>query len=195
MLSTPQMDLKLPQGHEGSEYVLSFEIGQREGGFYGGRTDRQTGLPSTVLVYECKSCWNHLPSENVHKLRKNVQYKYLLNYTLLTRLLLTKCVRNTLVVTVFQFDWPPCIVINTLVVPSFSLTDHRIWTKAVQIDTPFLIANGHDCFRQNCFISTPTKFWWKFSHFVSTKLFASTTFTSEKFKFKKDFRLISLFLF
>ena len=52
------MVLKLPQGHEDSEYVLSFEIGQREGGFYSGRTDgldrqtdRHTEPPSTVLVY------------------------------------------------------------------------------------------------------------------------------------------------
>ena len=34
--------LKLPQGYEDSEYVLSFEIGQREGGFYRTRTDGQT---------------------------------------------------------------------------------------------------------------------------------------------------------
>ena len=39
------VSLKLPQGHEDSEYVLSFEIGQREGGFYSGRTD----TPSTVF--------------------------------------------------------------------------------------------------------------------------------------------------
>ena len=45
------MILKLPQGHEGSEYMLSFEIGQREGGFYSERTDRITDTPSTVLVY------------------------------------------------------------------------------------------------------------------------------------------------
>ena len=42
-----QMVLNLPQGPEDSEYVLSFEIGQREGGFYSARTD----TPSTVLVY------------------------------------------------------------------------------------------------------------------------------------------------
>ena len=36
------MVLKLPQSHEDSEYVLSFEIGQREGGFYSARTDRHT---------------------------------------------------------------------------------------------------------------------------------------------------------
>ena len=45
------MVLKLPQGHEDSEYVLSFEIGQREGSFYSERTDTQTEPPSTVLVY------------------------------------------------------------------------------------------------------------------------------------------------
>ena len=33
---------KLPQGHEDSEYVLSFEIGQRESGFYSERTNRQS---------------------------------------------------------------------------------------------------------------------------------------------------------
>ena len=42
------MVLKLPQGHEGSEYVLSFEIGQREGGFNSARTDGETDTPSTV---------------------------------------------------------------------------------------------------------------------------------------------------
>ena len=48
----PQMVLKLPQGHEDSEYVLSFEIGQREGGFYSGRTDRTTQYRiSTQIVY------------------------------------------------------------------------------------------------------------------------------------------------
>ena len=31
-----KMVLKPPQGHEDSEYVLSFKIGQREGGFYSG---------------------------------------------------------------------------------------------------------------------------------------------------------------
>ena len=44
------MILSLPQAHEGSEYVLSFEIGQREGGFCI-RTNRHTDTPSTVLVY------------------------------------------------------------------------------------------------------------------------------------------------
>ena len=34
--------LKLPQGHEDSEYVFSFEIGQQEGLFYTARTDTQT---------------------------------------------------------------------------------------------------------------------------------------------------------
>ena len=37
-----QMVLKLPQGHEGSEYVLGFEIGQEEGGFYSARLNRHT---------------------------------------------------------------------------------------------------------------------------------------------------------
>ena len=32
----------LPQGHEDFEYMLSFEIGQRESGLYSERTDRQT---------------------------------------------------------------------------------------------------------------------------------------------------------
>ena len=49
--SLPQLVLKLPWGHENSEYVLSFEIGQRESGFYSGRTDRWTKPPSTVLMY------------------------------------------------------------------------------------------------------------------------------------------------
>ena len=49
------MVLKHPQGHKGSEYVLSFEIGQREGGFYSARTDRRTDTPSTALVYRFSS--------------------------------------------------------------------------------------------------------------------------------------------
>ena len=40
--SAPQMVLILPQGHEDSEYMLSFEIGQREGHFYSAQTDTQT---------------------------------------------------------------------------------------------------------------------------------------------------------
>ena len=40
---------KLPQGHEDPEYVLSFEIGQRESGFYRERTDRIMPTSSTVL--------------------------------------------------------------------------------------------------------------------------------------------------
>ena len=35
------MILQLPQGHEDSEYVVSFEIEQREGGFYSARTHTQ----------------------------------------------------------------------------------------------------------------------------------------------------------
>ena len=38
----PQMVLKLPPGHEDFKYVLSFEIGQRESGFYSARIDRHT---------------------------------------------------------------------------------------------------------------------------------------------------------
>ena len=38
---------KLPQGHEDSEYVLSFEIEKRESGFYSERTDRITE-PSSI---------------------------------------------------------------------------------------------------------------------------------------------------
>ena len=49
------MVLKLPQVHENSEYVLSFQIGQREGGFYSGRTDRHTEPPSNALVYDIVS--------------------------------------------------------------------------------------------------------------------------------------------
>ena len=49
------MVLKLPQGHEDSEYVPIFEIGQRKGGFYSERTESQTDRVtepfSTVLVY------------------------------------------------------------------------------------------------------------------------------------------------
>ena len=45
------MVLRLPQGHEGSEYVLSFEIGQQVGGFCSARTDRRIEPPSTALLY------------------------------------------------------------------------------------------------------------------------------------------------
>ena len=49
------MILRLPQGREGSEYVLSFESGQREGGLERARTDRhtdgQTDTFSSALVY------------------------------------------------------------------------------------------------------------------------------------------------
>ena len=38
----PRMVLELPQDHEDFEYILSFEIGQREDGFYSARTDGQT---------------------------------------------------------------------------------------------------------------------------------------------------------
>ena len=37
--AAPQMVLKLPHGHEDSEYVLSFEIGQREGGYFSSLLD------------------------------------------------------------------------------------------------------------------------------------------------------------
>ena len=40
-----QMVLKLPQGHEDSEYVLSFKIGQRGDGFYSAQTDGHTEPP------------------------------------------------------------------------------------------------------------------------------------------------------
>ena len=41
VLMATQMILKFPQDHEDSEYVINFEIGQREGGFYSGGTDGQ----------------------------------------------------------------------------------------------------------------------------------------------------------
>ena len=46
------MVLILPQDHEDSEYVLSFEIGQREIGFY---SERITEPSIIVLVYRYKS--------------------------------------------------------------------------------------------------------------------------------------------
>ena len=46
------MVLNLPQGHEDSEYELSFEIGQREGGFYTARTDTQTGGQTQPVPYQ-----------------------------------------------------------------------------------------------------------------------------------------------
>ena len=48
------MVFKLPQGHEDSEYVLSFEIGQREGGFYSARTD------SSIWIWNSISIWMYL---------------------------------------------------------------------------------------------------------------------------------------
>ena len=49
------MGLILPQGHEDSKFVLSFEIEQREGDFYSERTesqtDRVTEPSSTLLAY------------------------------------------------------------------------------------------------------------------------------------------------
>ena len=42
------MVLDLPQGHEGFEYVLSFQIGQRKGGFYSAQTDTQTDRHTDV---------------------------------------------------------------------------------------------------------------------------------------------------
>ena len=45
------MVFKLPQGHESSACVLSFEIGQREGGVYSGKADGQTEPSSSALVY------------------------------------------------------------------------------------------------------------------------------------------------
>ena len=47
----PQMVLKLPQGHEDSKYVLSFEIGQREGGFYSAQTDGQNHRQTHPVAY------------------------------------------------------------------------------------------------------------------------------------------------
>ena len=44
------MVLKHPQCHGGSEYVLSFEIGQWEGGFYSERTNTHTH-PHTLGNY------------------------------------------------------------------------------------------------------------------------------------------------
>ena len=73
-----QMVLELPLYHEGSEYVLSFEIGQRQGGFYSRRTD----TPSTSLVYRYtyiyyKECWVK-------------RYWFLGNYPLKRKLFITK---------------------------------------------------------------------------------------------------------
>ena len=44
------MVLVLPQGHEDSEYVLSFEIEQGESGFYGEQTDRQTDIQNQRTI-------------------------------------------------------------------------------------------------------------------------------------------------
>ena len=52
-----QVVLKHPHCHEGSKYVLRFEIGQQESGFYRGQTDRWTSgnynidLPFTYYEY------------------------------------------------------------------------------------------------------------------------------------------------
>ena len=50
------MVLKLPQGHEGSEYVLSFEIRQQEAvSIAHEQTDGRTEPPSSALVYRYKN--------------------------------------------------------------------------------------------------------------------------------------------
>ena len=45
------VNLKLPWGHEDSEYVLTSEIGQREGGFYSARTDTQTDTQNHLVAH------------------------------------------------------------------------------------------------------------------------------------------------
>ena len=55
----PKWFYKCDPFHEDSKYVLGFEIGQRESGFYNERTESQTDVPSsTVLVY--RFCMKHL---------------------------------------------------------------------------------------------------------------------------------------
>ena len=50
-LRRPKWSYNFRYAMMGSEYVLSFEIGQREGGFYSTRTDRRTEPPSSALAY------------------------------------------------------------------------------------------------------------------------------------------------
>ena len=49
--SAPPMVLKLHLCHEDSEYVLGFEIKQRESGFYSERTESQTESQSHPVLY------------------------------------------------------------------------------------------------------------------------------------------------
>jgi len=49
--SVPHSFKDFPQGHEDSEYELSFEIGQWESGFYSERTDRITKSPNHPVPY------------------------------------------------------------------------------------------------------------------------------------------------
>ena len=61
MLPSPHLLCNNTPGHQAD---IGFEIGQRESGFYSGRTDRRTKPPSTVLVYRLPSthllCYNTL---------------------------------------------------------------------------------------------------------------------------------------
>ena len=77
--SSLQVVLKLPRGHEDSEYVLSFKIGQREGGFYSARTDTES--PNSALVYrfgqqEALKNWDNLNSdgEELEKFRLDLVF-------------------------------------------------------------------------------------------------------------------------
>ena len=56
------MVLKLPQDHEDSEYVLSFEIGQHESGFYSERTDR---IRDRQNHRQTESCQHPVPYYNI----------------------------------------------------------------------------------------------------------------------------------
>ena len=67
--AAPQVVLSLPQGHEGSEYMLSFEIGQREGGFYSGRTDGQTDTQTDTQKHP-------VPYSNIDSLDYKVHARY-----------------------------------------------------------------------------------------------------------------------
>ena len=75
------VSLKLPRGYEDSEYVLSFEIGQRESGFYRELTDRVTEPSSTLLVYRYEKnnddidCFCQAQSKNLKTYEKKIQSK------------------------------------------------------------------------------------------------------------------------
>ena len=87
------MVFRHPQGHEDSEYMLSFEIGQRESGFYSGWTDGHTDIlgkqnknNKNVKKYQLikmliKLIKTKLISKQLKMLTNTLNFLILFNYT------------------------------------------------------------------------------------------------------------------